>query len=649
MHRILSRLSRVSFAGRRAPQTSAARVSIALSAVFLLALAFELFSLRLLATVEARLGDAYMRRHAAAFTADPSILIVDIDDASMQVMQEYAGLWAWPREIHADLIDALSEFAPRAIIFDIAFAEQDLQRPKSDARLSSSVARNPHVYLSAVRLSAEQDAKGTPVSEFLPSFIPDSSAVAGAKHQASSRAAIQLPLAIDRAAWRLGLINSAEDADGVLRRYQLYSEVAGNRLPSLPGRVAASLAAAVPAGGDFLLRWPRQGHQRLPYGELYRLLTERRPLLGPDEMHALDRLFRDKVIVVGSSAAGSFDHHLTPLGSGHPGVDVLAVALDNLLTGRSVRTAGPVAPFLFGAVLLVALAAAFMRGAHPLGTGLALLAATGAALGTADHFLGRNVLLPLATPLLFAWAWFACSAIAGYLRERRGRQQTVALFRRFLNPDVVRQIVEQGETVESLSGRTREITVLFSDIRGFTTLSENRSPQEVVSLLNRYFERQVDVVFRHGGTLDKFIGDCIMAFWGAPVEDGRHAARAVAAALEMEQVLLEFRQMLLDEGSAVGDFDVGIGVHTGPAVVGFIGARKKLEYTAIGDTVNLASRVEGMTKGVARILVTKETMQAAAAGAASTAGAACGFEARGAFEVKGRAAGVELYEPRRTT
>ena len=204
------------------------------------------------------------------------------------------------------------------------------------------------------------------------------------------------------------------------------------------------------------------------------------------------------------------------------------------------------------------------------------------------------------------------------------------------HPDVVRQIVDQGETIESLSGKTRQISILFSDIRGFTTLSETRPPQEIVALLNRYFSRQVGVVFRHGGTLDKFIGDCIMAFWGAPLEDPRHAEHAVAAALEMEQVLLAFQKEL---GEAGRDFDVGIGIHTGPAVVGFIGAEQKLDYTAIGDSVNLASRIEGLTKDArSRILVSRETMAAC--------DNAFAFSSRGSYKVKGRTQEVELFEPK---
>jgi adenylate cyclase len=199
----------------------------------------------------------------------------------------------------------------------------------------------------------------------------------------------------------------------------------------------------------------------------------------------------------------------------------------------------------------------------------------------------------------------------------------------------VKQLVERGG-IEG-AGQSREVTLLFSDIRGFTTLSETRTPEEVVALLNRYFSMQVDVVFRHAGSLDKFIGDAIMALWGAPLDDAQHARHAVACALDMADTLLEFKREL---GDAAKDFDVGIGIHSGRAVVGLIGSEKRREYTAIGDTVNLASRIEGLTKEAKRrILVSKDTV------------AQCGdefeFVSCGTFPVKGRAQPVELFEPRR--
>jgi adenylate cyclase len=209
------------------------------------------------------------------------------------------------------------------------------------------------------------------------------------------------------------------------------------------------------------------------------------------------------------------------------------------------------------------------------------------------------------------------------------------MFSRFVNPHVVRQLMERGGLEGE--GRTREVTLLFSDIRGFTTLSETRPPEEVVAILNRYFTRQVDVVFRHGGSLDKFIGDALMAFWGAPLDDAEHAQHAVACALDMADELLAFREEL---GAAGAGFDVGIGLHSGPAVVGLIGSDRRREYTSIGDTVNLASRIEGLTKEAGRrILVSRDTMERCAG--------AFDFVSCGTYPVKGRAQPVELFEPRR--
>ncbi len=608
---------------------------IALALLFTAALAVELFGLHALDTTEHRLTDVSMVRHAPEHHADPGIVIIDIDNRSMAAMEGAAGLWPWPREIHADLLEALAQFAPRAIVFDVTFYEHDLKRPKSDARLSSAIVAMPNVYLPAVRFDSGRDAAAMPLRELSKPF---GMTQAGAKN---AMAILQLPQAVVRDGWRLGLINSLEDGDGVLRRYRLYTDVHGWRLPSLPAHVVSDLGVALPTASDFMLRWPEHDHKKYSYSELYLLLTEGRSQLNADMERELAASFRDKIIVIGSSVASAYDHHLTPLGANYPGVDVLAVALDNLKNGDAVRLAPGSAPFGFGVVLIVLLALAFARRMGPVTIGLSLTVVSVAALLAADAALGRNLLLPLATPLIFAWSLFLCGAIGGYIRERRARDHAVSMFGRFLNPAVVRQIVEQGLTVDSLSGRTCNISILFSDIRGFTTLSESHPPHEVVALLNRHFERQVEVVFRHGGTLDKFIGDCIMAFWGAPVDDANHARHAVAAAMEMQDALIAFRQELVAEGSDVADMDVGIGVHSGPAVVGFIGAKRKVDYTAIGDNVNLASRVEGLTKGVARVLVTRDTVFACGEWDAFS------FEPHGAFAVKGRAAEVELYEPKR--
>ncbi|HEX6927961.1 MAG TPA: adenylate/guanylate cyclase domain-containing protein, partial [Gammaproteobacteria bacterium] len=238
-------------------------------------------------------------------------------------------------------------------------------------------------------------------------------------------------------------------------------------------------------------------------------------------------------------------------------------------------------------------------------------------------------------PLLF-WPLLLYVALGLYqtLHERAAREAAIGTFGRFIDPRVVESLVREDSDVLRAPPESREVTVLFSDIRGFTTLSETRPPEEIVRLLNRYFARQVEVIFRFGGTIDKFIGDAIMAFWGAPVANPDQAEHAVRAALEMTRIVREFRAELAETGI---DFDIGIGLHTGPAVVGFIGADNRLDYTAIGDTVNLASRIEGQTKGVARVLVSDETRRRCEN--------TFQFVDHGEFQVKGRAQAVHLHEP----
>lgn len=602
--------------------------------VLVAAMAIEIFWGHTLNTAELRLSDVYMRHHAHEYRPDPDIVVIDIDDTSTVEMQEVAGLWAWPREVHGDLLEALGEFQPRAVVFDMTFTERDTKHPKSDAVLSDAIAHSP-VYLAATKLDESSKFKSTSLAQVAPAF-----GLTTPTH-ADSVAPLQLPEAIDPKAWRLGLINTIDDNDGVLRRYRIYTDTSGWKLPSLPARVVADLGYNLPQGSDFVLRWPENGRKTLRYSALYKQLTEGRQQLSEHDLDLIRQALHDKIVIIGSSATSAFDHHLSPLGARYIGVDILALAIDNLKNGRDVKRVGPPWIFLLGLCFMSLQVLLAVRRAHPMMAGLLLLTLSAGSIYAADLAMSHDVLLPIVSPLLFAWLWFLITGLAGYLRERRKRGEAVALFQRFLNPAVVNKIIEQGETVESLSGQTREITVLFSDIRGFTSMSESRSPQEVVNILNRYFDKQVEVVFRHGGTLDKFIGDCIMAFWGAPTDDPQQAQNAVAAALEMEEVLLDFKRDLLALDASLTDFDIGIGVHTGPAVVGFIGAQRKLDYTAIGDTVNLASRVEGLTKGVARILVTAETRRACAASEEFD------FAARGDFAVKGRLTEVELYAPSR--
>jgi adenylate cyclase len=597
-----------------------------LLAVVVLAAALELFSLRLLSPLEHRLLDVFVRSQAAGLAPDPDIVLVDIDEKSLANMQEVAGRWPWPRAIHAELVDGLEAQKPRAIVFDIMFSEPDRFRPESDQVFVDTVAKYKNIYFPLVRMDPSDDPRGVPARDLagLVGLIP------GPHSDPNARIALIPPLVLPTELWRAGTINFVEDPDGVGRRYTLRTPVYGWTLLSLPARVARDLGWSIPAGRDMVLAWRGRAGQfpRASYSDLYQDFNRTNRERPANE-------FSGKIVVIGTGAAGLKDLRVTPLTSLQAGGEILGTALENLKNGRHMHPAGPLWPASVGVLLLVLIYIAFRSNLDARFTGAALLAVSLVLLAISYIAVGHLVLLPVLTPLVAAWTFYFAAALAAYLRERRSREEAIAQFSRFVNPTVVRQLLERGGLEGT--GQTREVTLLFSDIRGFTTLSEKHAPQEVVELLNRYFTLQVAVVFRHGGTLDKFIGDAIMAVWGAPLEDSDHAVHAVRCALEMADTLETFKSEL---GALGAEFDVGIGIHSGPAVVGLIGSDQRREYTSIGDTVNLASRIEGLTKEARRrILVSRETML--------RCGQSFDFVSCGSYKVKGREQEVELFEPRR--
>lgn len=572
-----------------------------------------------------RVHDTFVRRHAAGLKADPAVVIVSIDERSITGMAEYAGRWPWPRSVHGELVAGIAAQKPRAIVFDIIFGEPDRDRPEADADFNEVVKPLANVYFPTVRHDAEGDAYGPELAKLERAL----GAIRDPGAEADARINLLLPLALAPANWRLGLINFVQDRDGVGRRYSLYTRARGWRIPSLPARVAADLGWSLPRTDDMLIGW-RGGsaaHPQVSYVDLYEDFNREKRQRPADE-------FKDRIVVVGGTATGLYDIRITPVSTAHPGVEILASAMDNLKNGGWLRPPPAWAATVLAVLLVFALLGAWLRQLGTFVIGGALAVVSAGVLGASWMALGAGWSVPVTTPLLFAWLFYVGAALRDILDERRSREAAVREFGRFVNPHVVRELIAQGGL--SRQGESRDVTLLFSDIRGFTTLSEKRSPQEVVDLLNRYFSKQVAVIFRHEGTLDKFIGDAIMAVWGAPIDDPEHALHAVAAALDMADTLEEFRRELGESGAG---FDVGIGLHSGPAVVGLIGSEARREYTAIGDTVNLASRIEGLTKGVARILVSEDVRR--------RCGDAFDFVDRGAHAVKGRAQEVRLYEPRR--
>jgi adenylate cyclase len=573
--------------------------------------------------VDQRGGDVLLRLHAAQRPTARDVVVIDIDQRSLENMNEQVGSWPWPRSVHGELVDYLAKQKPLAIVFDFHFNEPDLYRPEHDQAFVEAVAGQPNVYLP---MALQDDGIGPPAAS-LPASV-GAKALDGARPDA--RIPLLLPLVMMQykhpEAMRGGLINFTEDSDHIGRHYLLYKDRSGWRFPSLPARLASDLGWKQPEGDQVLLNW-RASWRHLPYVDVYNDAQREKPQRPANE-------FAGKVVLIGTAAPGLQDLRVTPMSNVYPGIDILATAIDNLRGGDWLQSPHRVTALPLALWVMAAVAWAFASGVSPTRIGAALLFWSGLTVLAGRLGLARGWLLPVFAAMAWAWLFYWLSALLAYLRERQQREQAIGMFGRFLDPRVVGDLVARGEINADVNAEERMVTVLFSDIRGFTTLSETSTPQAIVSLLNRYFSTQVEIIFRHGGTLDKFIGDAIMAFWGAPVNDPDHARHAVAAALEMSQALERFKQELTGLSQ---EFEIGIGLNSGPAVVGFIGSSDRIDYTAIGDTVNLASRIEGQTKGIARVLIAESTMLAA--------GAAYAYRDCGEHHVKGREQGVRLFEP----
>jgi len=596
-----------------------------IAALFAFLALVELSSGIFLGEIEHHSSDFLLRQVAAHHPPDPGIVIVDIDERTLDLMAPLEGRYPWARSVHAQLVEGIEKQRPKAIVFDILFTDPDLLRPDADAYLADVAQRYNNLFFPFVRLDAISDAGGLSLDgqgarlgfERTPAALPH------------AHVPLLLPMTALALTGRLGAINYYPDEDGVGRHYPLYIDAYGWRLPTMPTRVASALGSPLPDGPSILLNWHGQAlsYPRVSYYDIYNDLSLQKPQRPANE-------FTDKIVIIGATATGLHDLRATPLSSLHPAVEILATAIDNLKNGHALHEAPEGYRVALTLLLIGIIFIAFTHNISPLRIAIVLLVATPLLFALSYLLLQQRWLFAVMTPLLVAWGYFGASALYAYWNERKERERSVQIFSRFLDPRVVKELIARGESALSLKSESRQVTVLFSDIRGFTTLSEQRSAEQVVELLNDYFSQQVQVVFRHNGTMDKFIGDAIMAFWGAPVDDPLQADNAVAAALEMSSALVNFRNRLPEE---LRDFDIGIGVHTGPAVVGFIGSENRLDYTAIGDTVNLASRIEGQTKGMARVLVSSETR------------ALCSdrfdFVDHGFYKVKGRSQEVQLYEP----
>jgi adenylate cyclase len=485
------------------------------------------------------------------------IVVVEIDDVTFD---ELDLRFPFPRSLHGRVIDAISAGGPKAIAYDIEFREPTQVR--EDNALITAVARaGPD---KVVLADTQPNAEGE-------------SGVFGGQE------------VLDRIGARAGNTQLGDDSDGVRRRVPY--EVGG--LKTFP-LVAAEVAEGSEIEEDDLGGESAWIDFAGPPGT-YPAVSFSRVLNGEVD----PQTFADKIVVVGVSDPSFKDITPTSTASGDEpmsGQEAHANAIATALEGFPLQSV----PLGFDLLLIALMGLVAPAACYRLPTLRALALALGAGaiyLVAAQLAFNDGRIWPVVYPMLALTIGIVSSLAVNYLLEAFERQRVRDTFARFVPEQVVGEVLERTDDDLRLGGRRMVVTVLFSDIRGFTTFSEARPPEEVLEILNRYHEEMTEAVMGHGGTLVSFMGDGIMAVFGAPLEQPDHADRALAAALGMLSVRLPRFNRWMHERGVGEEFQIGVGLNSGPVMVGNVGSRRRLDYTAIGDTVNTAARLEGMTKG----------------------------------------------------
>jgi adenylate cyclase len=569
---------------------------------------------------EAKAFDVRSRWTAGAAPADTSIVLISIDDRSFREMVDQFGRWPWQRGVYAAAVQYLRYAGAKAIVFDVHFADPDLFNLEMDSAFAGSMAEAQNVVLPAVFAEGDAALEDTLRRLDTRRLNVDRFAVGDARGLPDlPRAELPLRLFGEQAAAIGSIRFSPDPVDGVARRIPLVVPHQGKLFPTLAlagariayperfggavrvdSRAARVGRASIPLqDGGMILRW--RGPYHAAGRETYRSYSFFRLIRSYDNVSIgqpppIDpALLKDKIVIIAPIAGGLLDLRSTPLDSYAPGAFIHATAIDNLLHGDWIRPA-PLWANVLKTVSIALLASLLVAG---IGSALwATLSAVAVLLGavTLSTLLFRaGIWTDAATPLLAGGLAFAGAMATNYMAEGRDRQRLRSQFSRYVSPEVVRRLADDYQAI-ALGGQRVPVSVLFSDIRGFTAMSEKMAAEDVVEMLNEYLGSMAEIVFRHGGTLDKFIGDAVMAFWGAPLPRPDHAGCAAGAAVEMLEELERLNRKWESEGRPAG-LRIGIGINTGDAVVGNIGSLgHKVEYTVIGDTVNLASRLEGLNK-----------------------------------------------------
>ncbi len=613
----------------------------------------------LVESLELRLVDVRTRHFADRRDPDPRIVIVQIHDSDLADVNRQLGVrWPWPLEYNAHLVNVLREGGARALLVDILHLDRGAgpddvpggdKLPDAARQLREIEAEGATEYGTALstfgRAVVAFELTDAPTYEVAARVAAAATRLGGdppgAGHAGPRRSGAEVPVRrVAEGAALLGFSNVPTDADGVTRRCHTFGRWGGRTVLSLPmatlrllgGAEISDPALATMADGSFLVNVPGRPHARLAASQLidWALRKDSEGALPPEAKQALD----GKIVVLGINVAGIKDVVAGPMGGTMDGPVFQATALDNLLHGdgrvRAPRSSDRL--WLYFLTLVAGVLGSFARGR--LLPHLVPLLGGAVFAWWAFHQFGGGVSYDLVTPLAgLVLTWGGTSALRA-LTEGRRNHWLEGTFGRYMAPSII-EALKGDPTLLALGGRTRTISVLFSDVADFTRMSAQLEAPQLVRLLNRYLTAHCAAVMEQGGVVDKFEGDAVMAFFGDPVEQPDHTLRACHAALRVQRDLPRLRPLLDELGLPA--FTVRIGINSGEAVVGNMGSEQRFDYTCMGDTVNLASRLEGAGKAFgASILIGGTTGEAVRATML--------VKRLGALVVVGREAPVPAYE-----
>ena len=578
-----------------------------------------------------------------------NIMTVLVDEQSLSEI----GRWPWPRKTQAGLISGILEQSPKALAIDILYPETE--DAESDAALASVFAAHPGKAVLATGFNVPRPARESE-GPAAPDFVADSSFLQ-VKDTKLGRPPLSdrviPPIEIIGEKTALGHVYNLKDIDGKTVWELPYVKYNDDYYPSLALQ-AARIAAGLPMEkmALYMGRGISLGERFVPFnpygGKL--LINYLGPELTIRSVSASDvlagrvdrDLFRDKIVFLGTSAIATYDIITTPFSANMPGVEKNATVTENIINQRFIIKAYlsvQIAVIIITGLLFAIL---FSRLSALKASLYSFLAIFGYLVLVQVLFTYFGVWMNVVYPLSNMFVIFTSTTITKYFLEERKAKEIRRIFSSYVSPKIVREVIDHPEKA-GLSGTKKTVTILFSDIQGFTSISERNDPEVVVSILNEYFTEMTDIIFRWDGTLDKFVGDEIMAFWGAPVDQPDHAERAVRCALDMSRRLAALQKKWAIEGKEI--LRAGIGINTGEVVIGNIGAEgKKMDYTAIGDHVNTAARVEKLTRQYdAKIIITEFTQRYVETLVMSSSLGHIEVKLADTVKVKGKEIGLKIY------